>query len=538
MYQHGSKKKFFIRNDLSSPSSPTFLPNIQIILNRNFSIRWINEPFLQMTTTMEKLIGLKFVQLEAYIGGIRSIAAKIEQINVGESRIIEEVLTIKEKSQIYRFVCTHISVNAGHTLIILTGEDITTKNELEHVIKNSEIKFKTLVNNIPGIVYRLNIPQKKFEFYNDQFTKITGYIPEPISPEYFSPLIPLITPEDRDLWNSVVHSSLITGDPYEVEYRIQHINGNFLNVIERGQPIYDDSNNPLYIDGIIFDISDNKRLEQTLHISEQNYRILTESSPDMIFVVGKDEKIHFVNSVAAKFLHLPAHKILGKPLQEISNLVFPPDIGSVHLRKMLQIIKTGESLRSEVVIQVNNKEVWQDIYLVPLPDENSEPSAVLCISHDITEKKKMEQRLEETIHELNVHQIELEIQNEELKKAHWDLEESRDKFIELYDFAPVGYFTLSDKAIIIEVNLTGASMLGIARCNLILNRFRRFVRQTDHDLWDHFFFNILKQVEKQVCILQIKRVDETMFFASIEGILITRRDGSREIRFVISDVSK
>ena len=79
------------------------------------------------------------------------------------------------------------------------------------------------------------------------------------------------------------------------------------------------------------------------------------------------------------------------------------------------------------------------------------------------------------IHELQVHQIELEMQNEELRKMQLILEESRSKYLDLYDFAPVGYFTLTDKSLIAEVNLTGAGLLGVARQKLMNGRFRRFV---------------------------------------------------------------
>lgn len=66
---------------------------------------------------------------------------------------------------------------------------------------------------------------------------------------------------------------------------------------------------------------------------------------------------------------------------------------------------------------------------------------------------------EEIIRDLQVHQIKLEMQNEELRRIHLALEESRDKYQDLYDFAPVGYFTLNHKGIIKDVNLTGGTAL-------------------------------------------------------------------------------
>ena len=79
------------------------------------------------------------------------------------------------------------------------------------------------------------------------------------------------------------------------------------------------------------------------------------------------------------------------------------------------------------------------------------------------------------MHELQVHQIELEMQNEELRRAQETIAESRDRYADLYDFAPVGYFTLDPQGLILEVNLTGARLLGAPRDSLLRKPFILFV---------------------------------------------------------------
>jgi PAS domain-containing protein len=73
----------------------------------------------------------------------------------------------------------------------------------------------------------------------------------------------------------------------------------------------------------------------------------------------------------------------------------------------------------------------------------------------------VEEDTQKLIHELQVYQIELEMQNEELRKAQAELEESRSKYFDLYELAPIGYFTLDKKGLILEANLTGANLLGV-----------------------------------------------------------------------------
>lgn len=136
-----------------------------------------------------------------------------------------------------------------------------------------------------------------------------------------------------------------------------------------------------------------------------------------------------------------------------------------------------------------------------------------------------EQTTEELVHELEVHQIELEMQAEELRRAHLALEESRDKYLNLYEFAPLGYLTLTDKAMIAEANLTSALLLGIDRNKLVKSRFNKFIADKDVDDWHRYFMSVLNQGGKQTCTLGLMRGDGTMFPARLEGIRIIEGNG-------------
>src|ERR1700733_4125138 len=90
--------------------------------------------------------------------------------------------------------------------------------------------------------------------------------------------------------------------------------------------------------------------------------------------------------------------------------------------------------------------------------------------------------LQRTIHELEVHQIEMELQNEEMRRIQEELETSRARYFDLYDLAPTGYFTLSGDGLILEANLTMAKLLGVARCDLVGQPFSHFVFPEDQDM--------------------------------------------------------
>ncbi len=96
------------------------------------------------------------------------------------------------------------------------------------------------------------------------------------------------------------------------------------------------------------------------------------------------------------------------------------------------------------------------------------------------------------IHELEVHQIELELQNQELRLAKEQLEIASEKIIELYDFAPSGYFALSKEGTIKEVNLSGAKMLGQERSRLVNRRFGFFVSEDTRPVFNDFLRKVFE----------------------------------------------
>ena len=140
------------------------------------------------------------------------------------------------------------------------------------------------------------------------------------------------------------------------------------------------------------------------------------------------------------------------------------------------------------------------------------------------------------LHELRVHQVELEMQNEELRRSQLALEESRDRYIDLYEFAPVGYFTLNREGMIVEVNLTGSALLGVERKQLLNRRFSGFVSAGDSDRWHHHFLNVL-QHDGQRCELALKRGDGSVIHAQLD-CRKTNIGNEFSIRVALTDITE
>jgi len=149
------------------------------------------------------------------------------------------------------------------------------------------------------------------------------------------------------------------------------------------------------------------------------------------------------------------------------------------------------------------------------------------------------QNMEGLTHNLQVHQIELEVQAEELRRVQLDLAESRDQYLDLYEFAPIGYLTLTDKAMISRANLTLSVLLGVDRSNLVNTPFRRWVVHEDLETWNRYFTNLLQSEKKLTATLVLKRGDGETFPARLESIRLTDLEGGlTKVRVAISDISE
>ncbi|MFO7577204.1 MAG: sigma 54-interacting transcriptional regulator [Pelovirga sp.] len=124
-------------------------------------------------------------------------------------------------------------------------------------------------------------------------------------------------------------------------------------------------------------------------------------------------------------------------------------------------------------------------------------------------------------HEIEVHQIELEMQNAELRTTREELEITRAKYTELFDFAPLGYFILDQRGRIMQTNLGGAQLLGVDRSRLAKQPFSQYIEDADGRL----FFNehlemVLREPAIQCCELNLKRSDGTHFHGLLQSIAV------------------
>ncbi len=144
---------------------------------------------------------------------------------------------------------------------------------------------------------------------------------------------------------------------------------------------------------------------------------------------------------------------------------------------------------------------------------------------------------DDLLHELQAHQIELEMQNEALRQTQVALELSRDRYLDLYEFAPVGYFTVDRRGLIAEANLVGAALLGVERNKLTNRRFAAFVAPEEGDRWHRQFARVVQHCDKVGCEIVLRRDDGSRFHAQADCLSVAMQGESPVVRIAVTDIT-
>jgi PAS domain S-box-containing protein len=158
-------------------------------------------------------------------------------------------------------------------------------------------------------------------------------------------------------------------------------------------------------------------------------------------------------------------------------------------------------------------------------------------SADVPPESLSPAQAQKVIHDLRVHQIELELQNDELRRTQESLEHARSKYFDLYDRAPVSYFTVSKEGVILETNLAGARLFNVDRAALIKRPLNAFIFREDQDI----FYHACKQLDllghAQAFELRVANKEGMPFWVWIEAAVAHDDEGGLVWRMVMTDIT-
>ncbi|GIU48340.1 histidine kinase [Shewanella sairae] len=204
----------------------------------------------------------------------------------------------------------------GEQQVAATVRDITVELAIAQQIKDSENRFRGLVANIPGVVYRTSIGDLwMMEYVSDNISNISGYPASDFIENSTRSYKSIMVEEDVPLVNSIIEEALLEQKSFEVQYRIKHRDGSIHWVQEKGKAIYDDNATALWFDGSIHDITSSKLAQEVIVASQRQLETITESIPSTVY------QMHWHDDSASQFTFLSSACIttLGFHRNEVLN---------------------------------------------------------------------------------------------------------------------------------------------------------------------------------------------------------------------------
>ncbi len=246
------------------------------------------------------------------------------------------------------------------------------------------------------------------------------------------------------------------------------------------------------------------RLSADLKISEEKYRGYIDHAPDGVFITDETGKYIEVNEAACQITGYTKEELLQLSVMDLVPEASLPDAGD-HFRK---VVETGRAIADVMFMPKTGSAHWWTVNAVKLNDKR-----FIGFTRDISSRKMLEESL-------RTYQIELEMQNEELSRAKEVADTASAKYTDLYEFAPSGYFTLSADKHILELNLSGARMLGIDRSRAKNTRFTSYLTSETRPVFDAFAGRIVKERTKASCEVETGHGSTPPVCLHIEGMVI------------------
>ncbi|HMS08255.1 MAG TPA: PAS domain S-box protein [Pyrinomonadaceae bacterium] len=280
------------------------------------------------------------------------------------------------------------------------ARDITARKQAEELVRERDRQLATLIENLPGVVYRCRIDQNyRMEFINEAVFDLTGYPQEDFleGDRIFGELIP---EKDRLEMREFVLGELKNGDRYEVSYPVVGKSGDERWVYDRGQGIFDQNGNPYALEGFIADITERRNSQEALRRSEQQLRVVTDTVPALITYFDRDLICRFENKYYLEWLGRPEISIIGLHLREV---VGPVAYEGIEKEFMIALAGNEFTVEREAHLErvgSGGRSSYLRVSYVPDLDKDGNVIGAFAFAIDLTETKRAEEALQKSREQL------------------------------------------------------------------------------------------------------------------------------------------
>jgi PAS domain S-box-containing protein len=261
-------------------------------------------------------------------------------------------------------------------------------------IGKSEYSYRTLAENLPGIVYRMFVRENnRMRFFNDVVEQMTGYSVRELPGGEICSIETIILPEDRAHIIPIVKNAVLKNRPFQIEYRILSRDGDIRYFFERGKPVQGQDRKPLYIDGVIFDITDQKRAEEemgqlfsSLQAEKEFSEAVFNSTASGIMVLDREGRVLKINTTGREILQADKAGLEGRRITEI----YPGT-------KAMLIERSGMAAEITISLQ-DNISIPVGFNTSALLNPSGGPEGLIVVFRNLSQIKKLQAELRKKEH--------------------------------------------------------------------------------------------------------------------------------------------
>ncbi|MGZ8235169.1 PAS domain S-box protein [Methylobacter tundripaludum] len=279
----------------------------------------------------------------------------------------------------------------------------------------------------------------------------------------------------------------------------------------------------------------NKQLQQTnvtLQVSEERLAVTLNSIGDAVIAIDAEARITLMNPLAEKLTGWTQVSAAGRPVNEIFHIVNKATRHPATIPVMETLAHgTIQGLANHtVLIARDGSECDIADSCAPIRDRDAQVIGAVLVFRNVTGEYAVQ-------HTLEVQQVELELQNEELRDSQMALSILRTRYFDFYNLAPMGYCTLSEQGQILEANITAATLLGLTKDGLVKQPIFRFIFKEDADIYYRLHERLTKTDELQTGELRMVKADGTPAWVQL-SISAAEDNDTPVIRIVMMDISE
>jgi PAS domain S-box-containing protein len=423
------------------------IADIFFAMDRNLRYTYWNKASERLTgITAKDAIGKSLYEIFPDVKGTRAEENYLEVLRTRQSTSFINEYWLRGKQFFFE-----ISAYPTRMGVVVFCKDITERKHIEEEIRRERDRAQTYLD-VAGVMILAIDTDGKITLINRRGCEILECSPQEAVGKSWADnfLPPVARGEVKAIWKSIMERK-----PDQVEYHENSIltsRGEERWMAWHNTPLKDAKGRIIGILSSGNDITERRRAEEALRLSEAKYRALVDNASDFIFSIGKKDEIIAINLAAARFLGRTVEDVLGRSLFE----VYPEEIATIFSENVSTVLRTGKGRSTDERIVFGGNEHWLNARLEPLLDDQGTPYAVTGVTRDITERKRMEDELHR--YSENLEQLVVERTGK--------LAESEKRFRELADLLPQIVFEIDENGYVQYLNRAGFVAIGLGEDEL------------------------------------------------------------------------